>query len=312
MRNKKGSVLLLTTIFVVSFLAIGVASIHFIGLQNERFEADVASSRALWLADGAVQIAKRKLKLAKEPTSFSDNFGNSGQEYSATVTNDQQILLGFNHRWDVHAVGKVNQYGTIGDQERKIHAVISEFPVIGAIKATEEVGNQGDCLPQGSATIDGTCEQNVPVALSDINLTRSEIIAQAGTSIYTDENYETGLKYKNVTVIIADNKTVNFTGKDEIGTGNFLYIDCEGNPKDDCVVINKGTFKGILWVKDGTLNIQGKDAVEGAVFVEGANAKIAGTGTVKYDEGNVFTALGEFGTTGLPVLDPTVISWTEE
>ncbi|MCK4882974.1 MAG: hypothetical protein KAS92_08120 [Candidatus Omnitrophica bacterium] len=60
--NKNGSVLTLTLVFVLVFLLLGLAIIHYAGLQLTAAEDREASLEAFWLADGAVAMAFGKLK----------------------------------------------------------------------------------------------------------------------------------------------------------------------------------------------------------------------------------------------------------
>lgn len=57
MRREKGSVLAITTSFVLAFTMLGFGEIYFAGLQSESVQRQAASTQAFWLSEAGVQRA---------------------------------------------------------------------------------------------------------------------------------------------------------------------------------------------------------------------------------------------------------------
>lgn len=110
MRNKHGSVLVITLGFVVAFTLLGMASLHYAMVQNEETERQKASMEAFWLADGAVELAKAKYPgfIAKdEPAVYLLNTEgesdlNRFYDVHSRIKQDRKF------RYEVLAYGKVN------------------------------------------------------------------------------------------------------------------------------------------------------------------------------------------------------------
>lgn len=302
---------MLTTLFVLSFLALGVASIHYIGLQNESFEADAGSSRAFWIADGGIQAAKAKI--AETPVSWTqqipplngtvnDEIGQAS--YNATIekmTNNPRIT----HRYRCLSTGQVDQSGVMGDQVRDIEARISRISIATVALAS---GTLSDNCSAGTCFW-GPWDQNLGNALTlDAILGKSKAqiqsLAQAAGHYYNSSNYSTGI-YQGVSMITSSGPTINFS-KD--GSG-FLLVDCSTSSSSVCFRMNGGIWNGVVWVIGRTQigGSSGGPRFYGSLFVQG-NGDVSSE--VEYDDDNIYDALIAIGSPSAN--SPKIVYWSEE
>src|SRR3989338_216322 len=61
MKNKRGSILIVTLGFIVVFTLLGVAVMHLAGAQNDVAVKQSFSTEAFWLADGVVERIRNKI-----------------------------------------------------------------------------------------------------------------------------------------------------------------------------------------------------------------------------------------------------------
>jgi len=130
MRNKHGSVLVITLGFVVAFTMLGMASLHYAMVQNEETERQKASMEAFWLADGAIEYAKAQLPapIPKEnfPVHLMNGQGEIDLNRSYDVLSRKKKDENGNDRlirWEVFSLGKVN------GESRYIKAEFDKFNI---------------------------------------------------------------------------------------------------------------------------------------------------------------------------------------
>lgn len=97
MRREKGSVLAITTSFVLAFTMLGFGAIYFAGLQSESVQRQAASTQAFWLAEAGVQRAIWELNLGNVSGSGwtvagSLPEGESVGDYNVTVSSANTSL----------------------------------------------------------------------------------------------------------------------------------------------------------------------------------------------------------------------------
>lgn len=318
--NNRGSILAVSVIAAAVFMVLSQAMIMSSVGENTISQRYYHSTRAFWLADGAIQVAKTKIPPTEPvPFNFWDN-SDTSQTYNATVNS----VSGYLYRWQVNATGTVTTKinGQPFQTSRTLVAQIAELPVQNAVETNGTIN--GTCSPTGSAQIDGTCEANANITLQNVfglTYTNNRAMPTPTISIYssttnytinhsyTDANYQNAV-YSGLTVITSTNAN-GVDGNKIATTGSntsFLIVDCSPNASPCVKFVGNTTFNGIIWVR-GSVSITGTPNINGALFVEGSlNDKLSGDGSIQYDESNIYSALNLLG--GLS-LKPTVISWSE-
>ena len=71
MRSERGSVLAITTGFVLVFTMLGFGAIYFSGLQSEMIQKQAASTRAFWLADAGIEREDSRRGLSRRAVIWS-------------------------------------------------------------------------------------------------------------------------------------------------------------------------------------------------------------------------------------------------
>ncbi|HEY7710608.1 MAG TPA: pilus assembly PilX N-terminal domain-containing protein, partial [Candidatus Entotheonella sp.] len=110
MKNERGSILIMTLLFVFGFTLLGISSIYFATIHNEQAERQVGSTKAFWLAEAGALTGLRQadalvnnflhntLALA-DPSGViaSINGAANGTDWLATATRDPANQQLFNY-----------------------------------------------------------------------------------------------------------------------------------------------------------------------------------------------------------------------
>ena len=221
-KNKKGTVLLLTFIVMVTVTAIAVSFLYLISVQTKAGGYDIASHKALWVAEAGLQQAIRQLKndsnFRNDPSSQSPLTGSVGDGgYSVTVSKNGSIYT-------------LTSTGTVGILKRQISETVavtssalasaihsdaasvdftgSSGTVNGNIEAKVHVSNYG------SMTINGTITEGVTQINPALDFDIYKTIAQS-QSHYSTSNLSfangtySGVYYTTKNVTLGNNAVIN-------------------------------------------------------------------------------------------------------
>jgi len=224
-REKRGAVLILTFIIMVTLTAVTVAFLYITTIQTKGSGHDIISSQALWLAEAGLQDVIQKLKNDSDyrgsPTTVTEDLGEG--DYSVTVVkSDTTYTLTSTGTVDVIS-RRITQsmVATAAVIERGIHADgahlkfdDSSGTINGNVSCATSV--LPDPLPAGM-TINGTITQNpdqdkiFPV----LDIAQYYTIADAAGQVATNKTFAnatyTGVWYITHTATIGDNATINGT-----------------------------------------------------------------------------------------------------
>jgi len=325
MKNEKGTVLLLTLIFVLGFTMFGFASLFWGTTQNEATERQKLSTEAFWLADGGIEEGWAQLPTLINRT---NNLGNG--LYSIMTTNQINGLT-YTERWQADSEGYINQ-GLDEEQKRGILAIISNYNFDDALKfkgnASKPCRNNGDL--QGSGDVgadlnhDGTIDllscdymtENDPGLNSydpfgeffngkDYITVRDSVTPSTVTNpIYVPAGLTVIKSNSNV-----DIKKLYYSGPSD--SAAFLIIDV---PANKSVSIVQNGFKGIIWITGSLDKISSENnAFKGTIFVNNSStAKITG-GDFIFDPIVVDRAVHQLPPSGPGgPQKPEMISWREK
>jgi len=283
MNNQRGSILIVTTGFVLVFTLLGIASLHFAGLQNELAEKRRFSLEAFWLADGALEIAKEKLPDLIDVEIQLDDDSRSYDVQSALVP-------GFADRWLVESTGYV-----LGEQ-RSIEA---ELRLAGI--PPDAITSKEPLEPPDDIDIDPELIGEDP-DLNFINLfntTQEEVVEHIdeGGVIFTE--------------IVSDSAEITF----DYTEGRYLVLidasqaNALGITPDVEIVsldVDGTTIHAILWI-EGNINLINPD-IEGTVFINGT-PQLSGEGSINFSQDVVDTVVSNLGLNVTGNLK--IISWKE-
>lgn len=125
--NNQGSILIVAMGFVVVFIMLGFATLHYSTVQNELAQKEMASSQAFWMADGGIELAKAKIPDTFNVTPY--NYYNANGDaipettYALSLQRYQDPVSGYlyNNKWTTEAKGNINLIA------RKISADIQSY-----------------------------------------------------------------------------------------------------------------------------------------------------------------------------------------
>ena len=112
MANKRGSILAISTGFILAFTLLGFGAVYFAGTQSQEIEKKVASSKAFWLAEAGI-----------EKTLWEFNI-NTSTWPDWSIINGTRVFQG--------NLTTFSGNETIGDYDVNISAYNANFPVIRA------------------------------------------------------------------------------------------------------------------------------------------------------------------------------------
>lgn len=265
MKNKRGSVLIITLGFVVAFTLLGMASLHYAMVQNEETERQKASMEAFWLADGAVEQAKAKypgfIPKEDDPVHLLNSAGET--DFNRYYDVHSRIKQDRKFRYEVLAYGKVN------GQTRYIKAELDHlnFPDYPFVTTKQPIN-----------------EPVAPKLVDKIDFFEDEY---CDAPIFDGENFDEDFanQFRGTTCVFIDHSQhIKIPAPDtSIDKANILVIDVTEVNK-----LNSGTFvpvvefespiNGIVYVKgnlkflENNLKITGELIVDGQVeFIQGIN-----------------------------------------
>jgi len=218
MRNHKGTVLILTFIVMTTLTAIASAFLYMTSVQLKGSGYDVASSKAIWLAEAGLQQVIYNLKndanYRNNPTPVNGNLG--AGSYTVTVSkNDTTYTLSSLGTVDV-LNRRVTQTAIVanGVLTRAIHAdgstvdfASSAGTINGNISCHVQVKNYG------GMTINGTITQNMDKIEPELDFDYYKGITPAGqlkTVNFTFQNATyNGIWYVTKKATIGNNAIIN-------------------------------------------------------------------------------------------------------
>ncbi|MGE0269533.1 MAG: hypothetical protein AB7S78_13875 [Candidatus Omnitrophota bacterium] len=311
MKNKRGSVLIITLGFVVAFTLLGMASLHYAMVQNEETERQKASMEAFWLADGAVEQAKAKYPgfIAKDEPAV--HLLNSAGETD------------FNRYYDVYSGRKKDEFG---NDRLSRYIVLSYGKVNGQLRFVKaEI--DGFSLPDNPliARLEPINSPVPPVILEKIDHFAQESCDDELLDVISPETF-TGVTCLKV----EQNKNITVPIPSETEKANVLVIDVTKINENSIVptITFDSVFNGIILVKGNVklnetnlqnvkLQINGTLLVDGLVEFVDTNSNSKSDSEIVFDSVKVDEALkllpfyeiknGNF----INNRDPRIISWEE-
>lgn len=324
LKEKKGIVLLMTFVFMITLTIIVSAFLYMTSVQLRTTEYDVSSSKALWLAEAGIQQVLYNLKTysayRNAPTTVDGNLG--AGSYSASVPSVVKAPL-------ITTYTLVST-GTVKTLKRKITqtVVVNEtgggsysgglpdaFNYTGYIRINANLSNttngviNGDFKTYqnisgiGAWTVNGTVTQDLHLTIPTINFAGYKGIA--GNVVNGNFTFQAGQTYTGIYYItgvttIDDNVTIN-GGLVTEGTVNMRKAaGVKLNPPDGTPAIitqsaidmsqssnSSVTGKGVIYAMQG-LNLQNANnvTISGTVIIDqNLNIKNADKITLSYDAG---------------------------
>jgi len=319
--NNKGSLLVVTLTFVLIFTLLGFGAIRLAGLQNELAEKQEWSMEAFWLADGAVARASQQLPTKLFPAGQYVNIplGNGTYDVSSArdVIKDSQgnVIYTYQFQWVIDA------QGTVRNQNRKIHAILSALDMRFNIMTRGTIKDMDKC-PQSSIIIDCTLvKEHANFSLDNFfQGLNTAAIKNMADYTYRDPNNAGDVNpISGLTVVnLVEKSSLNITTDNSNGTV-LLIVDTtavSGNPQKPPQINIEGNpyFFGVIWIR-GEAKITGTSRINGAVVVEGASmeeTKLSGNLTLEYDEEAIERAVSLLGYSHLVPPGPIkIINWEE-
>lgn len=324
LKEKKGIVLLMTFVFMITLTIIVSAFLYMTSVQLRTTEYEVSSSKALWLAEAGIQQVLYNLKTysayRNAPTTVNGNLG--AGSYSTSVPS-------------VVKAPPITTYtlvstGTVKTLNRKITqtVVVNEtgggsypgglpdaFNYTGYIRINANLSNttngviNGDfkvdqnVSGEGAWTINGALIQNSSLTIPTVdfagykgianNVVNGNFTFQAGHT-YTGTYYVTGVATIEDSVTIngglVSEGTVNMRGADGVKlnpSDGMPAIITQGNIDMANSANSKVTGKGVVYAQQG-LNLQQASnvTISGTLIIDqNLNIKNADKITLSYDAG---------------------------
>lgn len=218
-RRKKGAVLLLTFIIMITLTVITSAFLFMISIQTKGSGYDIVSHKALWLAEAGLQKAfytlKNDVNYQQSPTLISGSLGNGTYSVSAVKNNN---IYTFSSIGTVSVMNRKITHSmalTSSVLVRSIHADGSNLDfqnsngtINGNVSCHVHVVNYGNMV------INGTVTDGFPMINPTINYNYYKTLAQGQSKYYTtDLTFQngtfTGVYYTTKKVTIGDNTVIN-------------------------------------------------------------------------------------------------------
>ena len=287
--HTKGSVLAITTGFVLTFTLLGFGAMYLSGMQGVQANKQVFATQAFWLAESGVE---RQLQIWSN-TPLTGSLGEGTYTASSPINyadpDDPLVRFSF------------DATGTVGPVTKKIR-VLAGANILHAIQSTRNLaapGAGGDEPAGLNSHIDGTWKEYDNFTWDKIfapylpNDMYDKAVAQGpGHVLINPPNNPQPIS--GITWVDGDLKWTNCTGSGIlIVNGN---MEMEG-----------GRFDGIIWVNGKVDKINGNDVVSGAIFInndsdrkQDIDTTINGTAGIHYDAEAIKLALASAG-----IDDPT-------
>jgi len=285
MFNDKGSILAITLAFALVFTMFGLSTIYLSGLQGETTEKEIGNNQAFWLAEAGIQQAFWNLPAKLGP--FSDAL------ISGTFTSQSTAVTPV--RWTIDSTGSVYT------QNRKVRVEVGAN-VLKAITTTGTLRAPGGEGPDNHVFPNGSYEENATFTFESI-FKVSEATLKGLATLVSDKKADQNNVIDGITWFQGNLKITNMGGWKRKG-----ILVVEGN-----LTMEGGTYDGIIWVKGSAKMINGKDLVNGAVFVADdskGQTTINGNCAINFKPAAIDEAFGYFGN-GYPQTVHNIISWQE-
>ena len=329
-KNKRGSVLVVTLGFILVFTMLGMASIYMATVQNEAAEKMIKSTEAFWLADGGIEYARSRIGAGQTGNLSSTTLGDG--TYSFTVTPHPTNA----NQWIVDSTGLIT------NQTRKIEAIIKKSSTnnINDAVITEDTGLHDSPSDCGDSDPSTGCYNNIHCEAGHIScvqvnanfsfnsllgLTESQVFTQIPPSQkYTNNDTQTYSVMQNQIILLtvpSNNVSVKINGQNPIQGSGFLIVDLRPANlagRRPSIDFQSGTINGIIWfLGTGDINIKGTTIVNGTILNGEVNQSLDPKpfdikGTVNENQANVNAAAGIVnGSGGSGGSISTIISWQE-
>lgn len=335
--KKRGAVLLLTFIIMVTLIAITGAFLYMTSTQLRGSAYDVQSSKAFWIAEAGIQEVIYKLKTdsgyRNSPTDVSGNLGEASETYSVSVSKSDSTYT-------------LTSTGAVGDINRKItqSVVVSSAALKSAIHADGATlnfdGSNGtvngnvschvQVLNYDDMTITGTITAPMDKLNPNLDFDYYKSLAQEQSQYYTsnltfENGTYTGVYYTTKKVTIGDNAIINGSilaegnidfenSADNVQinpTNDYPALATQGNinssdtgPPAQRVGLHNSTINGLVYADnnitfDYMKNEPGENTVFNGTILADNNLQMQnGTDfTINYDE-NIFSPMPGFTFTG--------------
>lgn len=310
--NKQGSILAITTGFIIVFTLFGYEAIFLSGLESQATIKQASSTQAFWLAEAGIEQAFYHLPDACFNTDTDPDPSNFLLLGAGAYSVDTYLKDGFSHRWIIDATGYVPPPKPEPDDfEPAIKTIQAEVGpnMSGAIITTGDV-----VAPGGGGSDEGLGDHVDGPVLVDQDFTFKDIFG-VEESVIKDSHtyYEEILPSKTfitnplcgdgVIWLVGDVKTTNTWGTHS----GILIVD--GN-----LSMEGGHFNGIIWVNGALDKINGVDAVHGSIYIHDPNEGstiVNGTSGVSYSEEAIDGALDFLGEGITLLLDYRIVRWEE-
>lgn len=305
-KDEKGSVLILTFIIMITLTAITVGFLNMTSTRLRGSAYDVASSKALWLAEAGLQDVIYRLKndsgYRNSPTAVNANLGDgsysvsvskNGNIYTLTSTGTVDALNRKTTQSMVVAEGTPETFSYAQHAGGNINFKNSEGTINGDISAGGQVKNEdnmtiNDTITEGSSVV-------TPSVDFDSYLTIADNVVNGNKTFEEGQTYS-GIWYVDGKAIIEDDVTINGS---IIATGNIKMQNSEGitiSPDSGYPALVSGnkikgkeledsTINGLIYAVDNiNLNQNEDNAFNGTLIASGKILMKNGENfTVTYD-----------------------------
>lgn len=262
--GEKGAVLILTFLIMTTLIVITGGFLYMTSTQLRGSGYDLASAKALWIAEAGLQDVFYKLKndsaYRDNPTPVSGTLGNgsysvsvtkSGSTYTITSTGTVNVLNRKIIQTAVVTSGLLEAfYNAIYADGNNINFKNSTGTVNGNIRTRNQVINEENM------TINGTITENSPVTIAvDFNyyLGIADSVVSGNKTFSAGQIY-TGIWYVDGAATIQDNVTINGT---IVATGNITLQGSENvttNPVTGYPSLIAGNNVNGRDLEDSTIN----------------------------------------------------------
>lgn len=218
-KGEKGIVLILTFIIMITLTTIIASFLFMVSVQTTGSGYDIASHKALWLADAGLQKALYTLKndtnYQTTPTTISNSLGEGTYSVSATKVGSIYTFTSTGTVLSLQRQIQVSASLTSSVLARSIHADGSTVDFTGS---TGVINANISCHVQvrnyGGLTINGTVTESYPMINPSLDFDYYKSLAQtAGQSVTGSKTFQngtyTGVWYVTGQVTIGDNAIIN-------------------------------------------------------------------------------------------------------
>ncbi len=324
-RGEKGIVLILTFIVMATLTAIVASFLFLISIQTKGSGYDIASHKALWLADAGLQKALYTLKndanYQTNPPNISGSLGEGTYSVNATKSGSIYTFVSTGTVLGLQRQIQATASLTSAVLARSIHADGSTVNFAGSTGVINaNISCHVHVTNYGGLTRNGTVTEGYPMINPTLDFDYYKSLAQAagqsvtGSKTFANETY-TGVWYVTSQVTIGDNAIINgsvfsdssiqfadkannlqltpspLTNYPALVAKNNISTSATGAPSDR-IGLQNSTINGLVLAQNNITFDNFKDSTINGTVLAGGNFQMQdGSGiTVNYNE-NIFAPM---------------------